>query len=355
VPNRTYSLGAPHIALLALTAAAVIAAGILGWNAVKAVNRTSPSPAPPIYGTVSGEKPDATSLTIETGMGETASVRLDRKTTYSIVNATPFNSSSLADLLNNLVWGKAFPGQRLMPGMSETHGIANALGNLLMKGAFQDINGGDFVIAEGMREGVSPRVYVFKFASNIKFAAGTISGISNSGLVITPPSPAFGPAFSLGWDDNSRFFLKGLQAIQVGQDAAVIFDSSTNMVEIAFVASPSFSPHPSSLPVPTTSERESANIELAIQNSRFSPAFIMVPAGSEVSILFSNQDAALKHNFSIYNNRNATTAVFRGAELTGPGSILYEFIAPDISATYYFRCDLHPEENGQFMVGDIGD
>jgi hypothetical protein len=37
--------------------------------------------------------------------------------------------------------------------------------------------------------------------------------------------------------------------------------------------------------------------------------------------------------------------------ITGPGTISYQFTVPDITATYYFRDDTHPDANGQFIVG----
>jgi plastocyanin len=62
-------------------------------------------------------------------------------------------------------------------------------------------------------------------------------------------------------------------------------------------------------------------------------------------------DSGIPHNFAVYNNQSATTVIFRGDVVTGPGTKTYTFTAPATPGTYFFRCDVHPTQmTGQFIV-----
>jgi plastocyanin len=83
----------------------------------------------------------------------------------------------------------------------------------------------------------------------------------------------------------------------------------------------------------------------------FSVNQITVKAGKEVSILFTNTDAA-PHNIAIYTNEDALEELFVGETFTGPDkTVEYYFIAPEKPANYFFRDDVHPTTmTGQFKV-----
>ena len=78
---------------------------------------------------------------------------------------------------------------------------------------------------------------------------------------------------------------------------------------------------------------------------------ITVPAGSAVTVNFNNMDSGVPHNFAVYTDATASTAIFTGAVVTGPTTTTYTFTAPSTPGTYFFRCDLHPTlMTGQFIV-----
>ncbi len=91
-------------------------------------------------------------------------------------------------------------------------------------------------------------------------------------------------------------------------------------------------------------------ITVTAMNLAFDTDTIHLPANTEVTITFDNQDAATQHNIAIYTDSSATENLFRGDLLTGPGTIDYTIPALD-PGTYYFRCDVHPTMNGTVVVG----
>ncbi len=76
---------------------------------------------------------------------------------------------------------------------------------------------------------------------------------------------------------------------------------------------------------------------------------ITVPAGAVVTMNFENRDS-LAHNFALYTNSSATTAIFVGQIITS-SQITYTFTAPATPGNYFFRCDVHPTTmTGTFIV-----
>jgi hypothetical protein len=329
------------------------------------------------YGPVISMAQDKTSFNIQSNFGNQSqvSVKVGPNTAYYGLATSPFNLSTTVNIFYQMIGKKAsgssFPGTSgmSMSEMSEMSVPSNALSQFFWQGSFDDLSQGDLVIAMiNANDNFGRQIFILKFPENIRFAQGIISAFSDNAIVITPPSPALGPAVSLGWDTSSRFILEGSSAVKVGSSISVIYDGSSNMLEMGIVGvpptTPAVSPLPSATPAPTPvlSPPSIANpgsnaveIYLSIQNSRFNPAFITVPRSSQVTVQFANQDQGKEHNFSIYNNRNATTIIFKGNPIVGPSSAVYQFIAPDINATYFFRCDIHPQENGQLMVGGMGE
>ena len=62
-------------------------------------------------------------------------------------------------------------------------------------------------------------------------------------------------------------------------------------------------------------------------------------------------DAGVPHNFAVYTDATASTAIFTGAVVTGPTTTTYTFTAPSTPGSYFFRCDVHPTiMTGQFIV-----
>lgn len=96
---------------------------------------------------------------------------------------------------------------------------------------------------------------------------------------------------------------------------------------------------------------EPTAITLTAQNMKFDKGTITVPAGSAVTITFTNNDAGMPHNFALYTDASAATAIFRGTIVSGPKTTIYTLTAPSTPGTYFFRCDAHPTQmTGQFIV-----
>ncbi len=105
----------------------------------------------------------------------------------------------------------------------------------------------------------------------------------------------------------------------------------------------------------TGSGPQSVTVDLTAENIAFDMKTITVPAGARVIINFNNKDSGVPHNFAVYTDSSATTAIFKGNIITGPAKTTYTFTAPDNQGTYFFRCDIHPTQmTGQFVVGSSG-
>ena len=96
---------------------------------------------------------------------------------------------------------------------------------------------------------------------------------------------------------------------------------------------------------------QSVTINLTAKGLSFDKSSITVSAGAKVTVNFNNQDSGIPHNFSVYTNSSASSTVFVGQIITGPGTATYQFTAPLTPGTYFFRCDVHPASmTGSFIV-----
>jgi plastocyanin len=84
-------------------------------------------------------------------------------------------------------------------------------------------------------------------------------------------------------------------------------------------------------------------VQLTASNTSFDTEEITLAAGAETTIQFDNQDQGLTHNFALYEDESADTAIFQGDIIEGPDTTEYTFTAPD-AGTYFFRCDVHPTQ-----------
>ena len=115
---------------------------------------------------------------------------------------------------------------------------------------------------------------------------------------------------------------------------------------------PEFSSTPATsagTPAATLTDDRNENVRIKARNFAFDPSRITVPAGSQVTVEFENEDGA-PHNVAFYTTPSLATTIYKGAIIDGPGKITYVFTAPAIPGTYFFRCDLHPSMQGQFIV-----
>jgi plastocyanin len=94
-----------------------------------------------------------------------------------------------------------------------------------------------------------------------------------------------------------------------------------------------------------------AAVTVIAQNLSFSLKSITVSSGVEVTVTLDNRDAGVLHNIAFYTSRAATTKIFGGKLTTGPAVDTEKFTAPSTPGTYYFHCDVHPDQmNGTFIV-----
>lgn len=108
----------------------------------------------------------------------------------------------------------------------------------------------------------------------------------------------------------------------------------------------------SSQPASTTSTTaQSVRVDLIAKNLKFDKNTITVPAGAQVTVVFDNQDASIPHNFAVYTDSVAGTAIFKGQNISGVKQTIYTFTAPSAPGNYFFRCDVHPVlMTGTFVV-----
>jgi plastocyanin len=106
-----------------------------------------------------------------------------------------------------------------------------------------------------------------------------------------------------------------------------------------------------SSPTGGSGDGESVDLELAAENTSYDVEELTAPPGSEVTLVFDNDDEGLQHNFSLYENEESTDPLFEGEIITGVDSIDYEFEAPSDPGTYHYHCDIHPTQmTGEFIV-----
>lgn len=99
----------------------------------------------------------------------------------------------------------------------------------------------------------------------------------------------------------------------------------------------------------TSSDNRSERVRIKARNFAFDVSRITVPAGTQVTVEFENEDSA-PHNVAFYTTPSLITTIYKGKIITGPDKITYIFTAPAVPGTYFFRCDLHPSMQGQFVV-----
>jgi glucose/arabinose dehydrogenase/plastocyanin len=130
--------------------------------------------------------------------------------------------------------------------------------------------------------------------------------------------------------------------------------TTTENVTMAPTATPTANvttmPTANATATPAAPGAQSANVGIMAAAFAFNTSTITVPAGAEVTMVFDNQDTGVPHNVAVYTDSTATEAIFVGEIINGPGQVTYTFTAPEEPGTYYFRCDVHPSMDGDFVV-----
>ncbi len=90
-------------------------------------------------------------------------------------------------------------------------------------------------------------------------------------------------------------------------------------------------------------------VQITAQNLQFDKNCLAAPANQEFTIEFSNQDAGVPHNVSVFRDRSGGEPLVQGEIVTGVTETTYD--APALEAgNYFFVCEVHPTMNGTFRV-----
>jgi plastocyanin len=93
-----------------------------------------------------------------------------------------------------------------------------------------------------------------------------------------------------------------------------------------------------------------SRVEIAAQNNKFDESRLVVPANTEVTVVFENRDAGVLHSFAVYRTQQATDVIHRGDLVTGTATREEIFRSPE-PGSYFFRCDVHPDTmTGSFVA-----
>jgi plastocyanin len=119
------------------------------------------------------------------------------------------------------------------------------------------------------------------------------------------------------------------------------------------VTSPSSSASASASASTGSGSAATATVDITAKDTAFDKKDISVPAGAQVTVNMTNQDAII-HNIAFYPDKSAVEkdAYFIGELFKGPNVTKTEsFKAPTKPGVYYFHCDVHPDQmNGTFTV-----
>ncbi|CAN5812105.1 hypothetical protein BH23ACT12_BH23ACT12_13420 [soil metagenome] len=95
---------------------------------------------------------------------------------------------------------------------------------------------------------------------------------------------------------------------------------------------------------------EAPVVEIAANNLAFNKSELAIPADTEFTLVFDNQEAQ-PHNVAILEAQGSANALFRGAIITGP-EVSEETVDPIAAGEYYFQCDVHPNMSGTVTAAE---
>lgn len=90
-----------------------------------------------------------------------------------------------------------------------------------------------------------------------------------------------------------------------------------------------------------------ADVTVTSTDMVFDTETMTVAAGEPFTVVLVNEDT-MPHNIAVYTDESASEELFVG-EMVTDGTITYEIGALE-AGEYFFRCDLHPEMAGTFVV-----
>lgn len=166
-------------------------------------------------------------------------------------------------------------------------------------------------------------------------------------IVVPPPLNAADFGSITRSDGSMQTTFKGYPLYYYIKDKAPGDTAGQGLNNVWFVINPAKFPPTTpttstSVTTTTTTSSQNATIDLVASNFAFNQGTVTVPAGASVTVNFNNQDSGVPHNFAVYTDSSATTSIFVGQAVTGPGQTTYKFTAPGTHGTHFFRCDFHP-------------
>lgn len=87
---------------------------------------------------------------------------------------------------------------------------------------------------------------------------------------------------------------------------------------------------------------------LKAKDSKFDAECLAAKADEAFTVDFVNEDS-FPHNVSIYKDKDASDELFKGDNVNGGEKTTYNVTAQS-AGKYYFRCDIHPDMDGTFVV-----
>ncbi len=90
-------------------------------------------------------------------------------------------------------------------------------------------------------------------------------------------------------------------------------------------------------------------VQVTAKNLAFDKKCLAAPANQRFTIEFSNQDAGVPHNISVFPDQSGGEPLIQGDVVTGVTKITYN--GPALEAgSYFFVCEVHPPMQGTFVV-----
>ncbi|MCC6381331.1 MAG: cupredoxin domain-containing protein [Dehalococcoidia bacterium] len=96
---------------------------------------------------------------------------------------------------------------------------------------------------------------------------------------------------------------------------------------------------------------QAVTVAISAQDTSFDKQEIDAPAGAHVTVQMTNKDNII-HNIAFYKDSSANEPIAVGDLFKGPNVTKdLSFDAPKQPGTYYFHCDVHPDQmHGTFKV-----
>lgn len=104
-------------------------------------------------------------------------------------------------------------------------------------------------------------------------------------------------------------------------------------------------------PASAVAGAQAVTVDITAQDTSFDKQEIDAPAGAHVTVHMTNKDNVI-HNIAFYKDSSGNDAIAVGDLFKGPNATKdLSFEAPKQPGTYYFHCDVHPDQmHGDFKV-----